>query len=52
LREIQRLRLFENRVLRKIFGPKEDDVTGTWRIPHNEDLFSLNPSPNIYSHIV
>jgi hypothetical protein len=36
LREERRLRMFENRVLRKIFGPKRDGVTGDWQIQHNE----------------
>jgi hypothetical protein len=38
LREKHRLRLFENRVLRRIFGSKRDDVTGEWRKLHNEEL--------------
>jgi hypothetical protein len=38
LREEYRLRVFENRVLRKIFGPKGDDLTGNWRKLHNEEL--------------
>jgi hypothetical protein len=38
LREEQRLRVFENRVLRRIFGPKRDGVTGEWRELHNEEL--------------
>jgi len=33
--------------LRNLFGSKEDEVTGTWRILHKEDLYNLNPSPNI-----
>jgi hypothetical protein len=37
LREEHRLGVFENRVLRRIFGPKRDEVTGEWRILHNED---------------
>jgi hypothetical protein len=41
LREGQRLRVFENRVLRKIFGPKRDEVTGEWRKLHNEELHSF-----------
>jgi hypothetical protein len=39
--------VFENRVLRKIFGPKRDEVTGEWRRLHNEDLNDLYSSPNI-----
>jgi hypothetical protein len=38
LREEHRLRVFENRVLRRIFGPKRDEVTGKWRKLHNEEL--------------
>jgi hypothetical protein len=47
LREEQRLRVFENRLLRKIFGPKRDEVTGKWRKLHNEELHDLYPSPSI-----
>jgi hypothetical protein len=36
-----RLRVFENRVLRRIFEPKRDEVTGEWRRLHNEDLYAL-----------
>jgi hypothetical protein len=39
--------VFENRVLRRIFGPKRDEVTGGWRKVHNEELHSLYSSPNI-----
>jgi hypothetical protein len=39
--------LFENRVLRRIFGPKRDAVTGEWRKLHNEELHILYSSPNI-----
>jgi hypothetical protein len=39
--EGNRLRMFENRVMRKIFGPKRDEVTGCWRKVHNEKLFNL-----------
>jgi hypothetical protein len=42
-----RLRVFENRVLTRIFGPKRDDVTGEWRRLHNEELNDLYSSPNI-----
>jgi hypothetical protein len=41
------LRVFENRVLRRIFGPKRDEVTGSWRKLHNEDLHGLYSSPSI-----
>jgi hypothetical protein len=41
LREEQRLRVFDNRVLRRIFGPKRDKVTGEWRRLHNEELNDL-----------
>jgi hypothetical protein len=47
LREENRLRVFENRVLRRIFGPKRDEVTGEWRELHNEELHILYSSPNI-----
>jgi hypothetical protein len=40
-------RLFENRVLKRIFGPKRDEVTGDWRKLHNEELHNLYSSPNI-----
>jgi hypothetical protein len=42
LREDHRLRMFENRVLRRIFGPKKDEVTGCWRkLPNEEELHNL-----------
>jgi hypothetical protein len=47
LREECRLRVFENRVLRRIFGPKRDEVTGEWRRLHNKELYALYCSPNI-----
>jgi hypothetical protein len=39
--------VFENRVLRRIFGPKRDEVTGEWRKLHNEELHDLYCSPSI-----
>jgi hypothetical protein len=47
LREEHGLREFENGVLRRIFGPKRDEVTGEWRKLHNEELRDLYPSPSI-----
>jgi hypothetical protein len=47
LREERRLRVSENRVLKKIFGPKRDEVTGEWRKLHNEELNNMYSSPNI-----
>jgi hypothetical protein len=47
LREKRRLRVFENRVLRRIFGPKRDEVTGIWRKLHNEELSDVYSSPKI-----
>jgi hypothetical protein len=46
LREEHRLRVFENRVLRRIFGPKRDEVTGDWRKLPNEELHNFYSSPN------
>jgi hypothetical protein len=45
LKEEHRLRVFENRMLRRIFGPKRDEVMGEWRKLHNEDLRDLYSSP-------
>jgi hypothetical protein len=47
LREECRLRVFENKVLRRIFGPKRDKATVEWRRLHNKELNSRYPSPNI-----
>jgi hypothetical protein len=46
LREEHKLRVFENRVLRRIFGLKRDEVTGGWRKLRNEELHNLYSSPN------
>jgi hypothetical protein len=47
VREEHKLRMFENRVLRRIFGPKREGVTGGWRKLHNEELHNLYSSPSI-----
>ncbi|KAJ4441039.1 hypothetical protein ANN_10888 [Periplaneta americana] len=51
VREEQRLKVFENKVFRKIFGAKRDEVTGRWRKLHNEELHVLHSSPDIIRNI-
>jgi hypothetical protein len=51
LRKERRLRVFENRVLRRIFGPKRYEVTGEWRKLHHEELNDLYSSLNIVREI-
>jgi hypothetical protein len=51
MRETHRLRVFENRVLRRIFGPKRDEVTGEWRKLHSAELHNLYSSPDIIRQI-
>jgi hypothetical protein len=51
LREEHRLRVFENRVLRRIFGPKRDEVTGEWSKLHSEELHNLYSSPDIIRQV-
>jgi hypothetical protein len=51
VREEHRLRVFENRVLRSLFGPKRDEITGEWRKLHSRELHHLYSSPNIIRQI-
>jgi hypothetical protein len=51
LREERRLRMFENRVLRRIFGPKRDEIAGEWRRLHNGEIRNLYSSPDIIRQI-
>jgi hypothetical protein len=51
LRQERRLRVFEKRVLRRIFGPKSDEVTGEWRKLHYGELHNLYSSPDIIRQI-
>jgi hypothetical protein len=51
LREERRLRVYENWILRRIFGPKRNEVTGEWRKLHNEEFRILYSSPNIIRQI-
>ena len=48
LREERRVKMFENRVLKRVFGSKRDEVTGVWRKVHNEELNDLYSLPNIF----
>ena len=52
LKEEHRLRMFENKVLRKIFGANKDEITGEWRKLHNAELHALYSSPNIIRSII
>jgi hypothetical protein len=51
LREEHRLRVFENRILRRIFGPKRDEVTVEWRKLHIEEFHNLYSSPDIIRQV-
>jgi hypothetical protein len=47
IKDDHRLRVFRNRVLRRVFGPKRDEIIGRWRKLHSEELYNLYSSPNI-----
>ena len=51
MREEHKLRVFENKVLRKIFGAKRDEITGEWRKVHNAELHALYSSSNIITSL-
>ena len=51
MREDHRLRVFENKVFRKIFGAKKDEITGEWTKLHNAELHALYSSPNIIRNL-
>ena len=51
MREQQKLRVFKNKVLRKIFGAKREEITGEWKKVHNAQLHALNSSPNIIRNL-
>jgi hypothetical protein len=51
LREEHKLGVFENRVLRRIFGPKRDEVRGEWKKLHSEELHNLYSSPDIIRQV-
>jgi hypothetical protein len=52
LREEHRLRVFENRVLKRRFGPKRDEITGDWRKLHNEELHNSYSAPNTVIKVI
>jgi hypothetical protein len=51
-REEYRLRVFKNKVLRRIFGLRKEEITGEWRQLHNEALHNLHSSPNSYYYVI
>jgi hypothetical protein len=52
LREEHRLRVFENRVLRRMFGHKREEMSGNWRKMRNEEIHNLYSSPNIFFYLL